>query len=52
METTINWAELFGPLRDTVLEAVKAVIPIGVAILAVIFGVRKAAQLIRGLAGR
>lgn len=48
----IDFATLFGPVKDTVLKAIAAIVPVGVAILGVVLAVRKGASLIRGISGR
>lgn len=48
----LDFGTLFGSLQTTVMDAIEAVLPIGLAIFGTIFAVRKGAQLIRSLAGR
>ncbi|MGB9660586.1 MAG: hypothetical protein ACPL5F_01030 [Moorellaceae bacterium] len=50
--TGLDFATLFEPIQTTIMSALSAVIPIGVAILGVVLAVRKGASLIRGLSGR
>jgi hypothetical protein len=53
METGVmDFAAVFGPVKDTVLSAVTAVVPLGIAILGVILAVRKGVSLIKGVSGR
>lgn len=48
----VDWANTLAPIQTGVLDAVTAAITVGAAIFLVIFGVRKAIQVIRGMSGR
>lgn len=49
---SVDWATVLAPIQSGVIEAVTAAISVGAAIFLVIFGVRKAVQVIRGMSGR
>lgn len=48
----MEFGTLFAPIQTTIMNAITAVVPIGVAILGVVLAVRKGASLIKGISGR
>lgn len=48
----MEFGTIFAPIQTTVMDAITAVVPIGVAILGVVLAVRKGVSLIRGISGR
>lgn len=48
----MEFTTIFAPIQTQVLDAIEAVVPIGVAILGVVLAVRKGASLIKGISGR
>jgi len=45
----MDFANLFASVKDTIIQAVTSVVPIGLAIFGTIFAVKKGVQLVRNI---